>query len=291
MTNSYFRLARRLFEKPAKEHLSYHAGLRRDLKKANIRMLADTYVSGIILTSLIISILTLILSFPLLYTIDPFGLGFGVFFVLPSLALGAISFAAIYLLMLIIPQTISRKREKDIEHNLPFALMHMSAVAASGVGPTAFFRLLTETDYGEASVEASKIVNYIDSFGLDITTAIRRVATNTPSRKFRELLTTINATILSGGDLKKFLYAASKNEIEEYKSQMELVSNKLGIAAEVYSVILISGPLLLFVGLSTMNMIWGTIGGVSIPVMISFGAYFLLPLVNLAFLLFLEVSQ
>jgi len=291
MTKSYFRLARRLFEKSAKKHLEYHPSLKKELKQANLRILAETYMSGILLTSLILSIFAFFISFPFIYSSDIFSLSFGAISAIPSLIIAVIIFAVVYFTMLMTPQAILRRREKDIDKHLPIALMHMSAIAASGVKPAEIFRLLTETDYGELSVEASKIVNYVTSFGLDITTAIRRVATNTPSSKLRDLLTTVNSTVLSGGDLQRFLYVAAKNEIEEYKSIIELTSNKLGIAAEVYSVILISGPLLLFVGLSTMNLIWGTLAGFPIPVLIKFGAYFILPILNLIFILFLEVSR
>jgi len=291
MTSPYFLFARRIFEKSAKAHLEYHPMLRKDLKRANLKILADTYISGILLTSLIVSVIFFVFSYPLLFTYGLFGFKFGIFSAVPSLLIAGGSFGLSYLVMLIFPRTVARRRAKDMEKNLPFALMHMSTVAASGVPPAAMFRLLAKTDYGEISTEAQKVVNYIDSFGLDITTAVRRVAANTPSRTFRELLVSINSTIFAGGDLRGFLQSASKTQVDEYKSVIESSSNRLGIAAEVYSVILISGPLLLFVGLSTMNLIWGTIGSFPIPFLIRFGAYFLLPLLNLVFLLFLEVTE
>ena len=104
------------------------------------------------------------------------------------------------------PSILIGSRARKIKNELPFVLLTMSAVAGSGANPISIFKLILEAgEYKEISGEIKKIMNYVNLFGYDLTTALRAVAKTTPSEHFKELLNGMVATIESGGDLKDYL--------------------------------------------------------------------------------------
>ncbi|MFH1786202.1 MAG: type II secretion system F family protein [archaeon] len=282
MIPQYVALSRRIFGKTAKRHATQYANLKRDIRQANIQMLLEIYLSLALLTSFLIGMVSLILSFPLLYATV------GFFAVLFSAICGVFIGVLSYLVFLIYPYSRAKRRANDIDRNLPFAMMHAATIASSGVAPASIFRLLAKTDYGELTVESRKVQHYIDSFGVDLTTAMKRVARSTPSKRFAELLLSLNAVIRSGGNLKAFFYESSESAVTDFKIEQRVISDKLNIIAETYSVVLIGGPLLVFVGLSTMSMVWSQLAGMQIDMVMKFLVYFVLPVLNLIFLIILQ---
>lgn len=187
-------------------------------------------------------------------------------------------------------RAISRKR--SIETNLPFALNHMAAIAASGVPTYVMFSLLaTFKEYGEISNEAKKIVRNVDTFGLSITSSMQQVSERTPSKNFKQLLEGIKSSIETGGDLKKFLSDQAKNALFDYRIKREKYMELLSTYADFYTALLIAAPLFLVSILTVMNMIGGAIAGASIEGVMVIGIFIGLPLVNMAFLLFVHMTQ
>ncbi|MBI4176805.1 MAG: type II secretion system F family protein [Candidatus Aenigmarchaeota archaeon] len=187
-------------------------------------------------------------------------------------------------------KAISRKR--SIDTNLPFALNHMAAIAASGVPTYVMFNLLaTFKEYGEISAEAKKIIRNVDTFGLSITVSIQQVGERTPSKNFKQLLEGIRSSIETGGDLKKYLSDQAKNALFDYRIKREKYMELLATYADFYTAMLIAAPLFLVSILTVMNMIGGALGGASIESVMVLGIFVALPLVNIAFLLFVHITQ
>lgn len=197
-----------------------------------------------------------------------------------------------FLGMTFYPYQRAMSRKRSIETNLPFALNHMAAIAASGVPTYVMFSLLaTFKEYGEISSEAKKIVRNVDTFGLSITSSMQQVSERTPSKNFKQLLEGIKSSIETGGDLKKFLSDQAKNALFEYRIKREKYMELLSTYADFYTALLIAAPLFLVSILTVMNMIGGAIGGASIEGVMVIGIFIGLPLVNIAFLLFVHLTQ
>ncbi len=187
-------------------------------------------------------------------------------------------------------KAISRKR--SIDANLPFALNHMAAIASSGVPTYVMFNLLaTFKEYGEISAESKKIVRNVDTFGLSITSSIQQVSERTPSKNFKQLLEGIKAAIETGGDLKKFLNDQAKDSLFDYRIRREKYMELLATYADFYTALLIAAPLFLISILTVMNMIGGALGGTSIESIMVLGIFVALPLINIAFLSFIHMTQ
>ncbi|HIQ50268.1 MAG TPA: hypothetical protein EYH56_03690 [Nanoarchaeota archaeon] len=205
----------------------------------------------------------------------------------------ALLFAIIaFVAMISYPISKAQSRKRNIETNLPFAIIHMSAIASSGVPPSTMFRLLTDFDeYGEIAREAKKIVQNIDVFGLDITTAIREVAKKTPSKNFKDFLEGVATTIDTGGDLHAFLLKESEKAMFEYKIRREKFLQTLSTYADIYTAVLIAAPLFLVAILSVMSMIEGRLWGLEIKDIMWLGIFVGIPALNTLFLAFIHFTQ
>ncbi|MCX8147199.1 MAG: type II secretion system F family protein [Candidatus Woesearchaeota archaeon] len=258
------------------------------LRLANIRVLSNTYVNIMVL-SVILSFIASFFFFLIFFfaTKNPW------FLTLPKALIMSIIVSAItFILFYMYPSMRAKTRERNINTNLPFAINHISAVAGAGVPPTKMFKLLVETEeYGEIAVELGKIVDYIDVFGYDLITAIRSVSLNTPSAMFKEFLEGIISTIESGSDIKNYLREKASESMLAYELERAKYLETITTYSDVYTGILIAAPLFFIVALSLVSMLGGRIAGLDINLIIIVGAYVVIPLLNIAFIIFIEATQ
>jgi flagellar protein FlaJ len=247
----------RNFGKFGTKHLKgYFLPLREEILKSNLNMLFELYVGKMMLATIItfmvglifLPILMLFLGFPLVISII-------------SGLITAVTFSFIILTLFhSYPFQLQTMKKNSIENNMPFAINHMGAIAASGIPPFTIFKLLSNvSEYGEIRNEAGRIVRNTETFGMDITAAIKNVADRTPSSDFRQFLIGILSTIQTYADF--------------------------------YTAVLIAAPLFFVSILSVMSLIGGEIMGMSIPMAMSIGIYLLIPLLNTIFLLFIHFTQ
>ena len=148
------------------------------LRLANIRILSNTYVNIMLLSSMLVSLLSFMFFGTFFYFLgQPMMLVF-----VKSLIMTLIAASITLITFYIYPQSKIKARRRNINANLPFAINHMSAIAASGVSPAKMFNLIAQSsEYGDVSIELEKIVEYNDLFGYDLTTAIKSVSATCPS--------------------------------------------------------------------------------------------------------------
>ena len=190
------------------------------------------------------------------------------------------------------PSMLIGSRARKIKNELPFVILTMSAVAGSGANPISIFKLILETgEYKEVSGEIKKIMNYVNLFGYDLTTALSAVAKTTPSEHFKELLNGMVATIESGGDLKDYLRNKAMDAMNNYRLERKKYVQSLDIYSDIYTGLLIAAPLLFLVTLAIINVLGGTLFGLKISVIAGIGTYLILPLLNIGFLVFVNLMQ
>lgn len=267
---------------------SFFKTLYDNLRLANIKLLSNTYVNIMLLTTIIVSAMSSIFFFSFfLFTNNPFLL-----VVMKTIIMVILTGGAVFLLFYTYPQMNAKTRERSINTNLPFAINHIAAVAGSGVPPTKMFKLIMESEeYGEIAVEIEKIVEYIELFGYDMLTAMRSVALTTPSVAFKELLEGMISTIESGGELSAYLKEKTSEAMLEYELERQKYTETMSTYSDVYTGILIAAPLFFIVALSLISMLGGTIGGLEVNVVIVVGAYVVIPLLNILFIILLELTQ
>jgi len=258
------------------------------LRLANIKMLSNTYVNVMVL----MSIVAMFVTFPLFVIFfsalnNPFFLVI-IKSVLLALIMGLATFFGFYYY----PFGRIKQRAKNIKANLPFAINHMAAVAASGVAPVKMFRLIAQSkEYGEISVEVEKIVEYVELFGYDFLTALKSVSATTPSEQLKEYLDGMVSNIESGSELKVYMNEKSKEAMLEYELERQKYAETISTYSDIYTGILIAAPLFFVATLSLVSILGGFVGGIPIDTLIVVGTYLVVPLLNIGFIIFLQFTQ
>ncbi len=255
---------------------------------SQIKLLSKTYISIMLFTSLISSFFSFLFYLYLFYLFSAILISQ----IILSIFLSIITSAIVFLGFYYYPFTEVDTLRKKIKEDLPFVIVHMSAVAGSGARPSSVFSLLLKSkEYSGLEGEIKKIVNYINLFGYDLSSALRTVARTTPSNEFRELLNGMVSTINTGGSLKEYLKVKAEEAITQYRLDRKKYVESLATYSEVYIGLLIAAPLLFFVTLAIINTLGSKIAGLSVASVAYLGIIILIPALNIAFLTFLNFVQ
>ncbi|MBW2964050.1 type II secretion system F family protein [Candidatus Woesearchaeota archaeon] len=261
----------------------YHA-----LRLANIKVLSNTYVNMMVL-GVLASTAIGIFVFGLFFSVTALPIEQMIFRTIMMAALmGLGAFAGFYAY----PYSKVKARRRSINTNLPFAINHMAAVSSSGVAPVRMFKLISESkEYGDVSVEIEKIVNYVEIFGYDVLTALKAVASTTPSYHFKDFLEGMVSTTQTGGDIKAYFSQKAEEAMLNYKLERQKYTETVSTYSDIYTGILIAAPLFFVAALSLVSLLGGKVGGMNVNVVIVIGTYVIIPFMNVAFMTFLELTQ
>jgi len=275
------RFAKHYADVLIRTHPTFFTFLFKSFKRVNMPMLSRTYVSMMIF----FSIISLPIAFVVFVVLNlSFNLTW-IFVVLMAVLAPFITFIGFYLY----PASLAGEIKKKIREELPFALVYMSAIAGSGANPTSVFELLAESDeYPALNKEIKKILNYVNLFGYDLTTALKHVSKSTPSDELKDLLNGIISTIETGGDLRQYLKSKADEQLNSYRLRRKKKTEALSTYSEIYTAVLIAAPLLLMVTLAIINSIGGEIGGISASIFGWVAILGVLPILNIAFMVFLS---
>lgn len=253
--------------------------LKEALKKAQMPIRAEAYLSQSVLYGLATAAVFLLLSLLLVPVLTAvLGLNpavWGLVVILPPMA-GYIAFAA----LMGTPASNAKKRRKNIEQKLPYATNYIAAMASAGVIPAEIFKSLANQHiYGEVAKEAAMMYKDMHVHGLDIVTSLRRAMDRTPSVKFQEMLQGAITTVTSGGDLT--LYFKQKASRYQWENRVEQKSfiETMGLMAETYVTAAVAGPLFLLVMVAIIVLMGS--GEMSQLQML---IYLLLPVINIGFM-------
>jgi len=195
-----------------------------------------------------------------------------------------------FLALYVYPSTEKSSIEKNIDYELPFATIQMSAIASADIEPSNIFRIIAlNKEYPFIRQEAKKIMNQINLYGYDLITALRNVAMTSPSHKWSDLLNGFSTTIRSGGDLGKYLSKKAESMLFEYKLKKEKSTKAAETFMNIYISIVIAAPMLLMLVLVMLN-----VSGIGFTMPISFltlVAVGVVALINVVFIAYLHVSQ
>lgn len=278
-------LATLLFSDIVDKYSDLFVIIKESLPKADMRITFRTYMSIVLLTTVIVffcSIFAVAIALIFIKTSLILSIAY-IIFIPMTAAMLILLFLAFY------PSQISSSRKKSIESNLPFVLTHMGAISESGVPPYVIFRLISQfSEYGELAKEMGKIVRNIEQFGIDPLTAVKEVADKTPSDSLKQVLLGFVTTTESGGSVKIFLKNAGDQALFEWRIRRERFLQQLSAYAEFYTGLLIAAPLFIIALFSVLNQIQPEISGYNILDLMKMSIYVIVPVLNGAFLLFLK---
>src|SRR3989344_4136255 len=252
---SFYKASNKIFSGTSRSMMvqGYFDDLKSNLKKANMNILLEGYISMMLMTSTVIFIIS---SFIFAYFLF---FNFSASF--PFISMHAESFFTriikifwipiiapilTFLFLYWYPSGEKKSIERRIDQELPFAVVHMSAVSGSGVEPIAIFRIIAMgKEYPYLRKEVRKILNQINLYGYDIITALNNAAKNSPSKRLSELLTGIAITINSGGNLSDFFEKRSESLINEYSLSREKYTKVAETSMDLYITVVIAAPMVL----------------------------------------------
>ncbi len=287
----FFDRAGKLIDKGMFDSLSVEMG------KANIDVLFKAYVAMILFTSFISIFIGIFLTVFLLFFSIGFEfpyisifsgnyfLRFAKIFWIP-IALPVIVFLFLYFY----PSTEKKTLARKIDQELPFAVIHMSAISGSGIEPSEIFRIIgLSREYPYLRREIRKLLNQLNLYGYDLTTALRNVAKSTPSVKLAELFSGLSTTINSGGSLKNFFNKRAETLLADYRIERERYTKTAETFMDIYISVVIAAPMilmLLFVMIAVSGISAGFSTGAITVLIVG-----IIAVINVVFLAFLNVKQ
>jgi len=180
----------------------------------------------------------------------------------------------------------------DIKNNLSLAILSMSSVAESGAPPEAMFQtsaVKSETPY--LTKEFEKINSYLE-LGLSLPQAIDQLCAKTPSPELKKFLMELKSSLESGGSLPEFMKKKAEHAQFTYKLMLDNMNKRSETFGDIYSAIVIAGPLFLFSSIMLLGMIGGGgIAGMSIESLLIIGVFGLVPLINIFFIIILQFTS
>jgi len=206
-----------------------------------------------------------------------------------SVLLGASAAAVVYLVRWNVPSVRADTRKRQIDAGMPRMIAFVYALSRGGMSFPEVMRTLSENRdvFGTGAEEMGIGVRSIDLFGDDLVTAVRTLATRTPSEQFQSFTENLTSVLQSGQDVPEFL----RDEYERYRAaadeQQREILDVLATASEVYVTVVVAGMLFLI----TILLIIGLTTGGMLDVL-RIISYILLPATNVLFLAYLsEVTQ
>ncbi len=188
----------------------------------------------------------------------------------------------LFLLFILYPRVKGWERKGKIDGHLPYAICWMSFMATTGVIPYLIFRKLAETEefFGEISEEAKLVVKDVELLGFDFISALRNLASATPSTHLRTFIQGAMTNALSGGEMGTYFVSKARETMEENRKKFTEFIATLGLISEVYIIGLVAAPLLVIVMFAAMMMLGGTS-----PMILMVIIYGFIPLGSMLFLL------
>lgn len=251
----------------------------KSLYQADILMTPGMFISLAVVTAVLASVIVFIASIVLFRNSAS-----------PVIYIGVLTVLTFGLTVAGFPFTLYNKissKNITIEQELPFALGYMSILASAGSTPMDVIRRIAIEDYGDISKEFGKVMYRVDLLGEDGGSAMTYMIQNTSSEMFRAICIDIANAMNAGGGLKTYLEMKSKELMAmRWQSQKEFVDS-LSVYGEGY----LSGIVMSVVLVVLMIVVCSALGidlGVFTPrQLFNFFVYFILPFINVIFLLLL----
>jgi archaeal flagellar protein FlaJ len=255
------------------------------LQQADIPDELDYYLSKYLFFAVFATLLLLFFGLFFLVLTNNLESVFTLFFISIIVLFGVILFAILK------PYIDVTTKVESIKNNLSLSILSMSSIAESGAPPEAMFHtanISSETPY--VNKEFGKIMHYINNLGLSLFEAINHVSEKTPSLELKKFLRELKSNIQAGGSISDFMKKKADHAQFVYHLMLDKMNKKAETFGDIYSAVVIAGPLFLFSTVMLLGMIGGTaIGGMSIKALLLIGIFLAIPVVNIIFLILLQI--
>ena len=232
-------------------------GLRNDLVKARIPLLAGDYVASSIMQVIVTFVGGVLFVLFLLGFLIPqiemmenpsTGENFSVSNTVQYAVIGILVFALpalVGLIQLFTPGWVGSSRAKNMDRQIPYAASYVSALAAANATPSQTFKSLARNKdiYGEISNEAAWIFHSMEFIGRDLVTTLKEAVDRTPSERFAEFIQGIIGTVTAGGNLKLYFLNRSEYYAQQNRIHVKDILQQMALFSEAYVVVAVALPI------------------------------------------------
>ncbi|MBI4181566.1 MAG: type II secretion system F family protein [Candidatus Aenigmarchaeota archaeon] len=204
---------------------------------------------------------------------------------LPPQAAGGLAFAVgmgvggmVFMYFSLTPRLHTKKKVREIEKNLPYAMNHILIQIRSGVTLFAALVSIGWSNYGQLSLEFRKAVNEINTGKSEIS-ALEQLARDNPSLFFRRIMWQMVNALKAGSDIGVVLKAIVENITSEQLVAIKKYGSQLNPMALFYMMLVVIFPTL---GIVFLLILFSFIGGATFGLEPVLGAI-------LGFLVFVQV--
>ena len=232
-------------------------GLRNDLVKARIPLLAEDYMASSIMQVIVTFVGGVIFVLFLLGFLIPqiemmenpsTGENFSVSNTVQYAIIGILVFALpalVGLIQLFTPGWVASSRATNMDRQIPYAASYVSALAAANATPSQTFKSLARNKdiYGEISNDAAWIFHSMEFIGRDLVTTLKEAVDRTPSERFAEFIQGIIGTVTSGGNLKLYFLNRSEYYAQQNRVHVKDILQQMALFSEAYVVVAVALPI------------------------------------------------
>lgn len=295
----YVKMSNKFFLNTATDMIKkgYFRGLSTEINKSNMDILFEAYVAVTLFTTVISVFVGVILL--IMFTFFNLGIGWPIISVHQGdhlvrffkmiwipIILPIITLSTMYYYPSTERNTIGRK----VDQELPFAVIHMSAISGSGIEPLEIFKIIaTSNEYPNLRKEVRKVLNQINLYGYDLVTALNNVTKSTSSPKLAELFAGLSTTINSGGSLNEFFQKRAETLLIDYRLEREKYTKVAETFMDIYISVVIAAPMILM-----LLLIMISISGFALPFapnQMTLIIVLIIGLINIVFIGVLHVKQ
>ena len=232
-------------------------GLRNDLVKARIPLLAEDYMASSIMQVVVTFVGGVLFVLFLLGFLIPqiemmenpsTGENFSVSNTVQYAIIGILVFALpalVGLIQLFTPGWVASSRATNMDRQIPYAASYVSALAAANATPSQTFKSLARNKdiYGEISNDAAWIFHSMEFIGRELVTTLKEAVDRTPSERFAEFIQGIIGTVTSGGNLKLYFLNRSEYYAQQNRVHVKDILQQMALFSEAYVVVAVALPI------------------------------------------------
>ncbi len=260
----YLKLANKFFLRRAKKFADEgkFKNLYYSIKKANIDILFEGYIAMMFFTTLLATIFFFLLYIVLIFF--DVGIVFPFFSIRESefllralrvlwvpIVLPIVTFLSLY----VYPSTEQKSLGTKIDQELPFAVIHMSAISGSGIAPAEIFKIIAfSKEYPHLRREVRKVINQTNIYGYDLVTALNNCAKTAPSSQLSDLFAGLSTTITAGSNLSSFFSKRSESLLLQYRLEREKYTKLIETFLDIYISVVIAAPMVFLLLLILMSI-------------------------------------
>jgi Flp pilus assembly protein TadB len=206
-----------------------------------------------------------------------------------SVILALVAFAVSLLIWLLYPLERRRSFKSKLERQMAYSFGILGALAAAGIGVERLFERLAATETNPVLAELSRrFLRDVKVFGLDTETALREVATHSPSLAFSKMLESMAVAFRTTGSLHDLVMYESARLFAEKKDKLKKNVNDLAVMSELYITLVVVGPIIFIVMLTIFIFLPSTGGLPSPTILINILVFIGIPAISVAFTLLLD---